>query len=236
VKEAVSILSKTLRSRAANHRTPLQMLPMGNDLRFLGSGAAHRHFAYLDAFVAQANSREVNDPCSSVSISLKPQEWSVAYSTPTRYMTALSAFTQCAIRQEDKQFNTHIRSKDGTILPIRQHTDFFPYSESFNNDWSGFFGSRPVLKHLVRRLEASQASSEAAFALALLHSSDHEELYTNSDNCFKTRSCLDQRVCQSSIQTGREASALLLHHDAITGTCRESVARNYMGKGQAARR
>jgi hypothetical protein len=233
----MSILGRELDSRAANHRTPLQILPMGDDFRFLGSSAAYRHFAYLDAFIAHASSKRRSGPAGKTSSgSFDSQNWSIAYSSPTRYIAALSKFSQCDVCREDGPKQFKYQRKRNSILPSRQHGDFFPYRESFNNDWSGFFGSRPVLKNLIRKLESFQASSEAVFALALLHSEYNEDDVSKTRICKRNHGCLKQRALQKSIKLGREVSALLLHHDAITGTCRKSVARDYMRKGKAARR
>ena len=236
MKEVTSILGQELESRAANHRTPLQILPMGDDFRFLGSSAAYRHFMYLDAFLARASGEKSGDAGDTGSSSFGSQKWSVAYSSPSRYIAALSEFTRCNICRNDEQENLQIVRKWNSVLPSRQHDDFFPYSESFNNDWSGFFGSRPVLKNMIRKLEASQASSEAAFALARLHSEYSDDDFTKLLKCQRIFGCFNQRALQLSIKLGREASALLLHHDAITGTCRNYVARDYMRKGKAAHR
>ena len=130
----------------------------------------------------------------------------VEYSSPTRYVAELARYRG--------------------VLPQREHSDFLPYSNAIGNEWTGFYGSRPTLKKMVRQLEQKLLAAETAFSLALLY----------RDNIDDHNSTIFYSSLFQRLQLGRETAALLLHHDAITGTCTVAAARDYISRGRDALR
>ena len=86
--------------------------------------------------------------------------------------------------------------------------DFFPYASDNISYWAGYYTSRPDLKQLSRNASAVLRMSETAqviadaFGLSLLSS-------------------------PANLTYLRKASALVQHHDAITGTERRVTYRDY---------
>lgn len=99
--------------------------------------------------------------------------------------------------------------------------DFFVYSDIFTEGrpayWSGYFTTRPYLKIMDRDLEHNLRNSEILFTLALNTARQHgykntlRVLEKNYENIIKARRNL----------------GLFQHHDAITGTSKSSVMRDY---------
>ena len=89
--------------------------------------------------------------------------------------------------------------------------DFVPYEFMPDGWWSGFYTSRPTLKQASRAHDARLRAAEVMFAWA-------RPLFSN------------EMVAKmlSKLTVARRASAILTHHDAITGTERARVADDYM--------
>lgn len=84
--------------------------------------------------------------------------------------------------------------------------DFIPYAHKLNTYWTGFFTSRPSLKLRVR---------EGSNLLQIV-----KQLSVLIGPAYK--------VSMSKIRPLQKAMGILQHHDAITGTCRQHVADDYM--------
>uniref|UniRef100_A0A8R1E1N0 Alpha-mannosidase n=1 Tax=Caenorhabditis japonica TaxID=281687 RepID=A0A8R1E1N0_CAEJA len=95
-----------------------------------------------------------------------------------------------------------VRAKSPKLA--EKHDDFFPYASANHSYWTGYFTSRPTFKGMIR-----QASSILQLAKQLDVVAD---LGPEDD---------------SDIEILREASALVQHHDAVTGTAKENVTRDY---------
>ncbi|VDK47310.1 unnamed protein product [Gongylonema pulchrum] len=78
--------------------------------------------------------------------------------------------------------------------------DFFPYASGNHSYWTGFYTSRPTFKGFIRQ-------SSALLQLIKMHRSF--ALQTTSNNLLRSAVTLSQ------------------HHDAVTGTARENVTRDY---------
>lgn len=99
--------------------------------------------------------------------------------------------------------------------------DFFVYSDIFSEGrpayWSGYFTTRPFTKILDRELEANLRSAEILFTIAL--------------NTAKQKNVLPyvkvlERDYEKVVEARRNL-ALFQHHDAITGTSKSFVMRDY---------
>ncbi|ETN75226.1 glycosyl hydrolase family 38 protein, partial [Necator americanus] len=88
-------------------------------------------------------------------------------------------------------------------LPTKSD-DFFPYASSNVSYWTGYFTSRPTLKGMIRDASSLLQLCKQLDALADLGPED-----------------------DADVETMARASALAQHHDAITGTAKENVTRDY---------
>jgi len=102
----------------------------------------------------------------------------------------------------------------GISWPLKQYSDFFPYSNDNYSYWSGYFTSRPALKRFTRR------------SSGLLHSA--RQLY------FHAGRATSDAEANPGLRRLREAVAVAQHHDAVAGTSMQHVADDYtlrMDKG-----
>ncbi|CAB3399154.1 unnamed protein product [Caenorhabditis bovis] len=82
--------------------------------------------------------------------------------------------------------------------------DLYPYASGNHSYWTGFFTSRPTFKGMIREASALLQLGKQMDMIANLGPED-----------------------DSDIDVLREASALTQHHDAVTGTAKENVTRDY---------
>ncbi|CAG9863272.1 unnamed protein product [Phyllotreta striolata] len=99
--------------------------------------------------------------------------------------------------------------------------DFFVYSDIFAEGrpayWSGYYTTRPFMKLLDRELENSLRAAEIIYTFALNKA---------KQNKLNTDSKLLERDFEKLIRARRNL-ALFQHHDAITGTSKSFVMRDY---------
>uniref|UniRef100_A0A915D834 Alpha-mannosidase n=1 Tax=Ditylenchus dipsaci TaxID=166011 RepID=A0A915D834_9BILA len=84
-----------------------------------------------------------------------------------------------------------------------KNDDFFPYASSNHSYWTGYFTSKPAIKGMIRK--------SSAF-LQLVRHFDAVALQKQPDN---------------RVEKLERAVALSLHHDAVTGTSKENVTKDY---------
>lgn len=99
--------------------------------------------------------------------------------------------------------------------------DFFVYSDIFTEGkpayWSGYFTTRPMYKMLSRELEQNLRSAEILFTYALNHARQHQNV--NALRIFEKN--------YEKMTIARRNLGLFQHHDAITGTSKAAVMRDY---------
>lgn len=117
-------------------------------------------------------------------------------------------------------FDAIMQRHDENFYPTLKG-DFFVYSDIFSEGrpayWSGYFTTRPFTKLLDRELEANLRSTEIIFTIAL--------------NMARQRNVLPyvkvlERDFEKLVEARRHL-ALFQHHDAITGTSKSYVMRDY---------
>ncbi|GFR83293.1 alpha-mannosidase [Elysia marginata] len=91
--------------------------------------------------------------------------------------------------------------------------DFLPYNDRDDQYWTGFYSSRPLYKHTIRALQAKLRITEIIYTMTMIQ----PELSVT----FKSQNSTAVLV------KARRALALFQHHDAITGTSRKYVMRDY---------
>ncbi|XP_033735847.1 alpha-mannosidase 2-like [Pecten maximus] len=102
--------------------------------------------------------------------------------------------------------------------------DFFTYTDRSDQYWSGYYTSRPHLKHMSRKLQAILRSVEILFSLCLaqaIHTRTIEHIVEILKDSTK-------------LQSYRQTLSLFQHHDAITGTSKRKVVRDYGDRLQSA--
>jgi hypothetical protein len=124
----------------------------------------------------------------------------VKYATATEYFESLYEY-----QQEHK-----------IDFPVVAH-DFVPYADNEDSYWTGYYTSLPNLKKRARESEAALQNAENAFILAKLY---------RSPASFT----VEWQSLFAQLQVSREDTALVNHHDGITGTCRSHVYQDYMSK------
>lgn len=99
--------------------------------------------------------------------------------------------------------------------------DFFVYSDIFTEGkpayWSGYFTTRPMYKMLSRELEHNLRCAEILFTVALNHARQHQN--ANALRVYEKN--------YEKMTLARRNLGLFQHHDAITGTSKAAVMRDY---------
>lgn len=99
--------------------------------------------------------------------------------------------------------------------------DFFVYSDIFTEGkpayWSGYFTTRPMYKMLSRELEHNLRCAEILFTVALNQARQHHN--TNALRIYEKN--------YEKMVIARRNLGLFQHHDAITGTSKAMVMRDY---------
>lgn len=102
--------------------------------------------------------------------------------------------------------------------------DFLPYADIYANFrpsyWTGFYTTRPIYKKMSKELEYWLRTSEILYSLAKSLISSSLQKIIDNDYAF--------------LISARQKLGLFQHHDAITGTSKEIVMRDYMQKLHAA--
>lgn len=118
-----------------------------------------------------------------------------------------------------RDYFTEIKQRYQTYPHLKG--DFFVYSDIFTEGrpayWSGYFTTRPFYKMLSRDLEHNLRCAEILYTVALnkaRQSKDSNLLRVMEKNYEK-------------ITTARRNMGLFQHHDAITGTSKAAVMRDY---------
>ena len=97
--------------------------------------------------------------------------------------------------------------------------DFFVYSDIFSEGrpayWSGYFTTRPYMKILDRELEANLRSAEILYTIAL-------NVAKQSARDIKLYETYFEKLVKARRNLG-----LFQHHDAITGTSKSFVMKDY---------
>ncbi|KAG0412896.1 hypothetical protein HPB47_009959 [Ixodes persulcatus] len=109
----------------------------------------------------------------------------------------------------------------GSSLVPTLEGDFHPYGDVYAEGtpsyWTGYYTTRPYLKHFCRELEHWLRAAEIIYSLArsYLHQTHMKELAERMDAEYVF-------LVQS-----RDSLGLFMHHDAITGTSKEGVMTDY---------
>lgn len=225
-----TVLADMIKLRASYFQHSRVLVPMGDDFKWVNPRVQYDNMDKLIQF-----------------INARPDQFNIQlrYATLNEYFDAIKPFRP-ATPYKDKTAlrGTSMRKQGDSQSTMSVYTgDFFPYAfapaggrfdqpgwASASSYWSGFYTSRPQLKGRSRE------------ALASLHTMDMVNGWAEPGSVFGSTSAwaLPRRNPQASDQTpwdveaAREASSLLMHHDAITGTANPGVVKDYLDRVVAA--
>ena len=114
-----------------------------------------------------------------------------------------------------------IQDKSKELKPIAYNPgDLLPLSDLWESIgdavWSGYYGNRPTTKLMAKQFGLIQRQSTAYLGLQLLQ----RDTFTSED-LESSNKLFDE---------AKKMQALLMHHDAITGTCSVHVYKDYQFK------
>eukprot|EP00045_Choanoeca_perplexa_P013984 m.161288 g.161288 ORF g.161288 m.161288 type:complete len:1191 (-) comp16523_c0_seq1:1-3573(-) len=102
------------------------------------------------------------------------------------------------------------RAPDSTFSTLAG--DFMPYNDRKDHYWSGFYSTRPMYKRMSRVLETQLRAADIFNSLAMVEATHASEF-------------LDQHL--PKLSSARRELGLFQHHDAMTGTCKAHVSKDY---------
>lgn len=129
------------------------------------------------------------------------------YSTPSKYFESVFK----SINKYNIKFENYYR-------------DFFPYADKKFSYWTGYFTSRPYLKgKIIKAINLYYISSKIISDYIIKIYNDNNN---SNNNIFNKYITYFDNYTYNLDNLLREYN-IVLHHDAITGTCRQSVEFNY---------
>ena len=118
-----------------------------------------------------------------------------------------------------RQYFEEIRRRQDHFPTLKG--DFFVYSDIFTDGhpayWSGYFTTRPMYKWLARDLEHNLRALEVLYTVA--YNKAHQ---TKAVNTLRVLEKMYEKLVEARRNLG-----LFQHHDAITGTSKAAVMRDY---------
>uniref|UniRef100_A0A8R1XRC9 Alpha-mannosidase n=1 Tax=Onchocerca volvulus TaxID=6282 RepID=A0A8R1XRC9_ONCVO len=100
------------------------------------------------------------------------------------------------------------KAKDLTLATLSG--DFFPYQCALGDYWTGFYTTRPFYKRQERELHSFIRAADLL-----------------STTTFMYLSAENRQIIQKQLTIARRSLALFQHHDAITGTSKNHVMKDY---------
>lgn len=189
---------------------------MGSDFTY--STAAH-YYRNMDRLVRLVNKREAGGGVA----------YRAVYSTPGRYLAARAAeAAEGAAAGGDGDDGS---DEDPSPPPLSlRRDDLFPYSDDPHSFWTGYFTSRPESKALIRaagaRLQAARQLA-ALSRLAAVARADPSSFSSSSSSPLSWLPPWERSPLPGGCERLEAAVALAQHHDAVTGTAKQAVVRDY---------
>ncbi len=219
--------------RASYYRGSSVLLPFGHDFAFQNATA---QFSNMDQIIAYVNER------------------SDIFNVTLRYAT-LSDFFQTGGYPNPPPLNM---TSGSDFLPYATcyGSDMSHHNGECLSYWSGFYSSYPILKEASR---SSTSLLQVAEQILMMTSSNRGMLWSQSNREYRVIDSLERERSVAEGEEGRErgkkgersgsgvnwaqmyrqilslqnATAILQHHDAITGTCLDPVRLDYLNMIQS---
>lgn len=116
--------------------------------------------------------------------------------------------------------------------PSYENEDFFPYADSGDSIWTGYFTSRPYLKGMVREAGNYLIVASKMLFKFIYHKNSTWNRRQGQGHIENSKELIDEAI--SKIFTLREKLAICQHHDAVAGTAREYVSQDYINMLESA--
>ncbi|CCD67087.1 Alpha-mannosidase [Caenorhabditis elegans] len=163
----------------------------------------------VDAFVDHVKNQAAHQSTNQVMLLMgsdfqytNANSWYVNLDKLIKYVNADTSKKVRVIYSTPACYTKAVQAKTPTLSV--KHDDFFPYASGRHSYWTGYFTSRPAFKGMIRQASCMLQLAKQLDVIANLGPED-----------------------DSDIEILREASALVQHHDAVTGTAKENVTRDY---------
>eukprot|EP00051_Salpingoeca_urceolata_P001577 m.42107 g.42107 ORF g.42107 m.42107 type:complete len:1265 (+) comp11516_c0_seq1:809-4603(+) len=198
------------REQLKGQPTNVLLVPIGDDFRF--GRHAENQFSGWERLAHYINSNQ-SDKLRELDLTMD-----VGWGTLASYHAAVVASADPRCHPATPR----------ALSPVTM--SFFPYSPQFFDHWSGFYGSRPQLKQVMRRAE--RALKGAQLLLALCWSRSLCNVAAMADWPSLRADHLHHQPLGSTSPLGLLKMAekhilLLAHHDAGTGTSSKLVTNDY---------
>lgn len=181
-------LVSDVKERRTKFRTNHVLVLVGDDFRF-------QHAS--DSF------EPLDDVIQKVNAGTAVHGVHVQYSVPTDYFAAVGIDGFVAQHSLQRPASAAAAAEARETFPCHEG-HLLPYEDKpFDNNWSGFYSSRPVLKMQVRQVES------------LVRAATVLNVVMGGASLLNATKDVSQSL------------ALVHHHDAITGTCTDVVAEDY---------
>lgn len=156
------------------------------------------------------------------------KEWDVQLGNMEKLMTYMNGDKDMNVKVEFGTLSDYFKAVEAergqqafTQTPRQQLPvmigDFFPYNDRDDQYWTGYYTSRPLYKYMSRFLQGRLRFAEVLFTLTLARLIRIRERGLLTEFNGKLQ----------DLQEARQAQSVFMHHDAITGTSRKSVVKDY---------
>uniref|UniRef100_A0A1I7TIL4 Alpha-mannosidase n=1 Tax=Caenorhabditis tropicalis TaxID=1561998 RepID=A0A1I7TIL4_9PELO len=163
----------------------------------------------VDAFVTHVKEQAAHESTNQVMLLMgsdfqytNANSWYVNLDKLIKYVNADPSKKVKVIYSTPACYTQAVQDKSPKLTS--KHDDFFPYASGRHSYWTGYFTSRPAFKGMIRQASSMLQLAKQLDVIADLGPED-----------------------DSDVDILREASALVQHHDAVTGTAKENVTRDY---------
>uniref|UniRef100_A0A915PTA9 mannosyl-oligosaccharide 1,3-1,6-alpha-mannosidase n=1 Tax=Setaria digitata TaxID=48799 RepID=A0A915PTA9_9BILA len=127
------------------------------------------------------------------------------------YINKYSKSTKIRFGTLSEYFNAlEQKNKARNLSPATLSGDFFPYQGALSDYWTGYYTTRPFYKRQERELHSFIRAADLL-----------------STNVFANLSTENRQLILEKLTVARRNLALFQHHDAITGTSKNHVMKDY---------